>query len=358
MILDRYIVREIAKPLIVVISVLVLLFSTFTAAHYLALVADGLMPGGSVLPLVAMKTVIALEVLLSVALHLSVVLALGRLYTDSEMTALAACGVGSARILRVVLWVSLLVAGLVACLSLYGRPSAYEARYQLEHEAGAAFNPNNLEAGRFYELIVGNHVMYVEQVDPDTRLLQGVFIHTRSGEIQRLVSAQRAYYIENEGQSGGEIVCLDAHVYELSPERQVVLEVHTQELRLPFGGTPATPPAYKRNAAPTLQLADSVSMMDIAELQWRLSMPLTTVLMGLLGFPLSRTEARQGKYAKLFAAVLVYAACYNLLLVAKNWVAQGIVGTVPGIWWVHAALGVVLVALMWRPAWLLKRRFR
>ena len=356
MILDRYLIREIAKPLIVVTSALVLLFATFTAARYTALVADGLMPGWSIFPLVVLKTVIALEVLLSIALHLSVVLALGRLYTDSEMTALAACGVSSTRILRVVLSISLLVAALVACLSFFARPAAYALRYELENQAVGEFDLNDVEPGRFYQTTSGKHVIYVERLEPDTHLMRGVFIQTRSGGIQRVISAEQAYYRAKGAHLWGELVCFNAHVYEFSPGRDEVMEAQTEELTLPIGGPDAMPLGYKRNAASTWQLADSQSRMDIAEFQWRLSTPLTTVLMGLLGFPLSRTEARRGKYTKLFAAVLVYAACYNLILVAKTWVEQGVVAPAPGVWWVHAVLAAVFVALMWRPAGVLNWR--
>ena len=91
------------------------------------------------------------------------------------------------------------------------------------------------------------------------------------------------------------------------------------------------PVGYKRKAALTTHLANSDSTEDIAEFQWRLSTTLSTVLLGLLGFPLSRAEARQGKYSKLLAAVFVYAVYYNLNVMAKTWVEQGVVGPFPGI---------------------------
>jgi lipopolysaccharide export system permease protein len=108
---------------------------------------------------------------------------------------------------------------------------------------------------------------------------------------------------------------------------------------------------YRRKAAPTWQLALSDSSSDIAELQWRLSTPVATFLMGLLGFPLSRARARQGKFAKLFVAVLSYATVYNLIMVAKTWVEKGAVGTIPGIWWVHILLAILVVGLLWGPTW-------
>ena len=74
-------------------------------------------------------------------------------------------------------------------------------------------------------------------------------------------------------------------------------------------------------------------------------------LMGLLAFPLSRARARQGKYAKLRVAVLSYATVYNLIMVAKTWVEKEVVGTIPGIWWVHILLAILVAGLLWGLSW-------
>ena len=66
--------------------------------------------------------------------------------------------------------------------------------------------------------------------------------------------------------------------------------------------------------------------------------------------PLSRTAPRQGKYAKLFVAILIYVIYSNLLGMSQTWVEQGTVPGMLGLWWVHA----VLAALIW---WLLARQY-
>jgi lipopolysaccharide export system permease protein len=98
-----------------------------------------------------------------------------------------------------------------------------------------------------------------------------------------------------------------------------------------------------------MALARSDKSKDIAELQWRLSTPLSTILLALLGVPLSRASPRQGKYAKVVAAVLVYAVYYNISAMAKTWVEQGVVGSIPGIWWVQIILAGLLLALLFQP---------
>jgi lipopolysaccharide export system permease protein len=139
-------------------------------------VASGLLPAGAVLPLVLLNSATALEILLPISFHISVVVGLGRLHTDSEMTAFFACGISPMRIFRVVALVSLLVAVLVACLTLYVRPWANGLRYWLEHQAVAEFNFADMKPGHFYESASGDRVLFFQAIDPDSRRMQRVFI--------------------------------------------------------------------------------------------------------------------------------------------------------------------------------------
>jgi hypothetical protein len=147
--LDRYIAGDISKPLLIFCPALLFLYANFSAIRYLDRVASGLLPADAVLPLVAQLT--SPEILLPIGFHISVVVGLSRLYTDSEMTAFFACGITPMRIFRVVAVVSLLVALLMACLTLYVRPWANGLRYWLEHQAVAEFNFADLKPGHFYE---------------------------------------------------------------------------------------------------------------------------------------------------------------------------------------------------------------
>ncbi len=82
---------------------------------------------------------------------------------------------------------------------------------------------------------------------------------------------------------------------------------------------------------------------EIAELQWRISVPLSTLLLGLLAVPLSRARPREGRYGRLAIGMLVFIIYLNMMSAAKSWVEQGSISPALGIWWVH---GVVLLMLL------------
>ena len=346
--LDRYITGDISKPLLIFCPALLFLYINFSAIRYLDLVASGLLPTDVVLPLLLIGLAMALEILLPIGFHISVVVGLGRLYTDSEMTAFFACGISPMRIFRVVAVVSLLVALLVACLTLYVRPWAYDLRYLLEHQAIAEFNFADLKPGHFYENPSGNRVLFFEGVDPNSGRMQRVFIQTISEDTVTIVSADEAFHRPaDDPHAAGFLVCIRARTYDLARSQDGMSQTVSPELVVKLDNPDDVPIGYKRKAAPTWELAHSIKSSDIAELQWRLSTPVFAFLMGLLGFPLSRARPREGKYAKLFISALTYGAFYNLQLIAKTWVEQGVVKSIPGLWWPHLLLALLIVGLIW-----------
>ena len=347
--LDRYIAGDISKPLLIFCPALLFLYANFTAIRYLDRVASGLLPVAAVVPLLLVGFAMALEILLPIGFHISVVVGLSRLYTDSEMTAFFAAGISPMRIFRVVAVVSLLVALVVACLTLYVRPWANDLRYLLEHQALVDFNFADLKPGHFYENPNGNRVLFFESVDPDSGRMQRVFIQTISGDTTTIVSADEAFHQpRDDGRGAGFLVCIRARSYDLSPSQKGVSQTVSPELVIKLDNPDDVPIGYKRKSAPTWQLARSVLSPDIAELQWRISIPVFTFLMGLLGFPLSRARPREGKYAKLFISAVSYAVFYNLLLIAQTWVEKGVVKSIPGVWWPNLLLALLIVGLIWK----------
>ncbi len=99
----------------------------------------------------------------------------------------------------------------------------------------------------------------------------------------------------------------------------------------------------------TLDLMKSRSSDKIAELQWRISVPLTTLILGILAVPLSRSQPRQGRYGRLAVGLLVFIIYFNLLSAGKAWVEQETVPAAVGLWWVHAImLGMALALLAYQ----------
>ena len=349
MIINRYLIREITLPLITVTATLIVIFTSYSVARYTAEAAAGLLPAGTVVNLTLLRSLISIEVLLPAALYLAVVMSMGRLYSDNEMIALHASGFSELRVMRSVLWLSLSVAMVVASLSLVVRPWAYQISYLLKAEAEAEFNLDRLEAGRFYTAEESGTVIFVERVNRRQKRLEQVYFYRLDDQVVQVISAQQAWQPVTDRFAPPVFKFLDGAAYRIDLSGKQDLTVKFRELTVFLKGDEQKLGRYKSKAASTLQLAKSKRPGDLAEFQWRLTTPVTTLLLGLLAVPLSRTPPRRGRHAKTAAAVLVFALFYSFNVMARSWVEQGVVGAIPGVWWPNILLGLLIIVLMFRP---------
>jgi lipopolysaccharide export system permease protein len=343
-ILDRYIIREILFTLLAVIGVLLVIFVSNRFVRYVAELSGGAVDGSALLAVVGLKTLGAMVIILPLALFMAVLLAFSRLYKDLEMTALMAAGVSLRRIYRPVLLLASGVAAVVAVISFWLGPWAEERSYQLRDEQHARAEISSAAPGRFVRFSGSRGVFYFRNLSPDGETMHEVFVRLRRDGGQELVlSAERAF---SRGDVQGEryMVFENGYRYEGRPGSADFRVVSFREHSVRMEQPEVRPSQRKQKARPTGSL-DPADAADMAELQWRISMPLSALVLALLAVPLSRTNPRQGKYAKLFVAVLVYLVYNNLLGMANSWTARGAVPAVVGMWWVHL--------LMLAGAWLL-----
>lgn len=324
-------------------------FGCYMAARYLEDSVQGQLPGYMVILLILLRIAIALEVLLPTTLYLSVMIAFGRLYRDSEITGMFACGLPMTRVLRPVIFVAISAGLIVACFSLYIRPWAWNQFYALKAQAKANFDMTRMKGGNFYEIEDGRTVIFAETVDNGGRQARQVFMQiNRPGKMQ-IIYSQAASQHSQDGTPEPVLLLHSGYLYEFTEAENTSEILQFGTLAVPLTAKEKISSEQQVKALQTERLFSSRDLEEIAELQWRLVAPVSTVLLALLGVPLSRSSPRQGKYAKVPLGILVFAVYYNLSAMTKKWVGQGIVGSLPGIWWVQLLLVGLLLVLFWRP---------
>jgi lipopolysaccharide export system permease protein len=348
-IFDRYLLKEVIYGWLAVTVILWLILVSNRLVRYLADAAAGDIPGELIFKLLGLKMVWYIIHIVPFALALGVVLGLGRLYRDNEMTVMAACGVGPLRIYKPVLGFGLLVAASLAWLALYVSPGVQEISHRLETAAARQADVTALGAGRFNEIQNGKLTFYAERLSADKQTMENLFIAVRnqkdSSKPQQIVRARSAYRQRDEETGDQFLVLVNGVRYEGIPGEAAyrVMQFAEYGVRIDLPGGDVT--TTKRAATPTATLLASSNTEDIAEVQWRLSMPLSVISLLLLAVPLSRSSPRQGRYGRLVIAILLFVIYYNLLGTAKAWVGDGSVPPLIGLWWVPA-LPVVASAIL------------
>lgn len=365
-VLDRYLIKEVAAALAATVSVLVLVVFGNLFVRLLASATEGQIPAETVLPLLVLGGIESLVLLLPLSLLLAIMLTMGRLYRDSEMSALRACGVGELRLYRPVMVVAVAVAVLLSVLSLYVSPWMAQLAVGITGRLQSEAQLTGITPGRFIEVDDENLVFFVDGIDAERGLIERVFIHSLE-QGRTIIETAAVASSGIEPKSGDRIIRLrDGNRYEGRPGRGNfrILSFATHAVRIPIK-RPRLTDASDRDTLPTSVLWRSSRPDYIAELQWRLSVPISAILLALLAVPLSYTTPRQGRFGKLALGVAIYILYANLGLVTAGWVERSLLPAWLGIGWVHLALlaliGVLLVrqyGLRWTLARLLARNDR
>ena len=341
MIIDRYVLRELGLPFAAVSGVLLAVFITFTLSRLLADAGAGLLNAAEVSQLVLLKSLIALEVLLPIALYVAVIVGIGRLYRESETHAMGAGGIGPLRLLRPVLFCSVMLALLVSALSIELRPRAWTKIYELKNEAEASSDIDRVKAGEFHEYGKQARTLFIDSMSKDRSELHGIFIHESDAGHLQIIAAPSAGFTEYVTPDLHELRLRNARVYR-TVEGRPSFSGHFGSFVVSLRAVREKKLLYKEKSKPTDVLFDTQNPSGRAELQWRFTTPLSTLLLALAAVPLSEASPRQPKHTRLAIALLLYAFYYNLLGIARNWVEQG---TLQTLWWAPTLLCMAVIAL-------------
>lgn len=357
-ILDRYIFREIAWTWLGVTMVLLLILLTNQFARILGDVAKGQLPKEAAMDVIGLSAAQYLTIIIPIGLFLSIMLALGRLYRDSEMPAMMACRVGPGGIYRPLMWLLVPLAGGVAWLSMDLGPRALQAVDRIGAEARREADLASIEPGRFTEVGPDDAVVYGERINPDGSM-ENVFLQRRIADgVVEVVVARRGEQVESDDPDVRYLVLQDGRRYEGVPGTSEFRVVEFAEHGIPYR-LPSLDPAEPEPRAMTLiSLVQAGQIEHIAEIHWRIGVPLATIILAILAVPLSRQQPRSGRYGRITIGLLVFIIYLNMLSAAKAWIEQGVVSPILGLWWVHGAMLLIALVLLAVQSSMHKKIFR
>ncbi len=360
-IVDRYLFREVFVTFAAVFSVVMLIYVSHRFVRYLASAAAGSMSSDLIMELLALKLVENLSLYMPFALFIGILLALGRMYQDSEIVAMTAGGVGTAQIARAVLFIAVGFGAVLLVLSLYLSPEVAAVQEVVKRKARSHTEVSGIFPGRFQEFGRGDQVVYVEAMAPDRQKMNNVFVQVRRANSEDLVVAQSAYQVVQGEHNSRYIVLENGFRYEggAGDLDFVITEFEKHAVLINVGETRKR--HLERETWPTIDLIGSDTPKHVAELQWRLSKPISAIILALLAVPLSPTSHRGGRFARLLPAVLAYFVYNNLLGIAQKLIETQYVPAWVGVWPVHilfAAIASLLLFLETERGWNARRRLR
>ncbi|HUK02177.1 MAG TPA: LPS export ABC transporter permease LptF [Steroidobacteraceae bacterium] len=356
-ILDRYILREVTLSWISVTGILLVILLTNELARVLGRAADNQYPPNMVLALIGLGAVQNLNILLPIGLLLGVMLAFGRLYHDSEMAAALACGVGPVRVYGPVVLLAVLVTGLLAWLSLSEAPDAMRQVLNLRSAALRAGQYTVVTPGRFRSFEGGTAVLYAQSANPDGTLSNVFVERNRDGRVEVALAVRARHDMAADGHSLT-ITLYNGERFVGTPGsaqfRMMRFAEHTIPVQIPAPSERIT----DMDAAPTGDLLRATDLKSRAELHWRIALPVMCLVLTLVAVPLSRLRPRQGRYARVWIAVVLYLLYSNLVSSGKIWLERGVIPEGAGLWWTHVIVILVALFVVLMPKWAVRLRHR
>ncbi len=350
MIIFRYLAKEVLLVMAAVSAALLLIIMSSRFVKYLAQAASGDLASDVLFAIMLYRIPGFLELILPLALFLGILLAYGRLYVESEMVVLSACGFSPNRLLRFTLLTCGAVTLLVALISLWLSPSGAAKVQDIFNDPKTYGQINTLVPGRFQSDDDDLRVSYAETLTKGRAEMRNVFMSQRAeqdGQSKLVVLVAARGKIVREG-SDRYLELYDGHRYEGAPGdldfRVMQFAEYGQLLREPQDEVRRR---LKVEAKSTADLFDSDDAKDRAALQWRFSLPLLVPIVSIIALALSRTDHRRGRFVKLLPAIVIYLVYLLSLSAARSMVEEQQIPVGIGIWWVHALFLVGAIVLLY-----------
>lgn len=351
-VLDKLIAMDLLKTLMAVWSVIVVIIVSRQFIRILDKAIQGQVSNETLLTVFGLKTIIASATFLPAALFMAVLMVMGRMYRDQEMSAVASAGGGAGTVYRAIFLMIFPLSVSAAGLSFYISPWAEAKMELLMHEDKESSDVRGVAAGKFSEYSQGDLVFYVEKIDDDKKMYQ-VFVQHRQGNRLAIINAEvgtmkdlpdgRYVVLENGERIQGQPGALDYVVEQFS---EYAVRMETKE---------ATAVKLGKESAASDQLISSGEVTDIAELQRRFSVPMGVMLLSFIAVPLAQMSPRGGVYGNMLAGFLIYFSYGNLIRVSQSWVMNQTIPAWLGAFGVNTLLlviGGILLARLYGWRWL------
>lgn len=326
--------------------VLLAIFICNQFVRYLGDAAIGRVTALAVIQLMLIQVPLLSGFMLPLGYFIGMLMSYSQLYANNEMTALFSCGFSRKQFFVSTFLGASGVALIVAVLMIWVEPKMAWYRDDILARAAAASPLEKLAPGHFH--VIGNRwVFFVDNLSRDHDSMQTVFAaeipeYSRAKKKKNtILLAENAY--QNNDEAGQKFIEFNdgaRYIGNAGDRDFQIMQYKKYGMKIPEHPVKLSK-LEEFSSTAQLWRERNTNKLAAAELQWRLSMPLSVLILMLFAIPLSKVSPRQGRFAKFLPAIIIYTIYIDLLFVSQSWVQKGMIGTGIGMWWVHAVMLVL-----------------
>ena len=353
----RYLFKDAAISFLAVFLVLALIMVGGVFVRLLGRVANGSIDADLLLPFLTWGTLQSLSTLVAVSMFLGILFSLGGMFRGNEIYALRSAGLGDWQLLTPYAWLGAMTAAGLLVMTFWVQPMAEQHIKALRAEAVHKMNLAGITPGRFVTFPGSSRVVFAERAGDNEDQLARIFLFEELPESMRVVAAARADQLTISEYEGDYLELTDGRLFQGRPDGDRFTRGVFGKMGFRLPSPDQNPLVADIDMMSVSALLEKGQPPHLAELHWRLSFPVSILVLAILAVALSYSGPRQGRFGSLGIAILVYIFYANLLGLGKDMIEKGATPGWLGLWWVHALFFFAAVAILLRQNLVLRRFF-
>ena len=307
-------------------------------------------PIKELMPLVGFNMLRDIPIILTLSLFLSIIITISQLYKNSEAVVMNSIGLGDRDFINLIKPIVFFTFIVVFYLTMFAVPWAKQQKSYAEDETVNASEFSFITEGKFESFKNGEIVFYAsESKTTDTvgeQNMEEIFIYALDKGKPVIVLASEAKKYTNAKSESIYLRLKNGIRYEGLPgnENINILNFEKYDLEIVSGDIQKSISNFSEiEEKNTIDLLREGGVKANAEIQWRISQPISVLILSIFGVFLGKSSPRTGKGINLIVGVVLFMLYNNALLVAKSAIESGQLSSIIGMWGVHLLLLLILI---------------
>ena len=311
-------------------------------------------PAGELLPIVSFNMVRDIPLIVALSLFLSIIITISQLYKSSEAVVMNSIGLGSKHFFLLIQPLVLIIFLSILALTMYLIPLAKYEKNTLEEETQNASEFSFITEGEFEEFKDGEIVFFasnsklVNDISDDVseQNMEEIFIYSYNKGQPIIVLASEAKKYVNSENKGTYLLLKIGSRYQGIPgnKNKSILNFESYNLEIISGEIKDSINSITEiEATKSMDLIAIGSNQAYAELQWRISQPISILLLTLIGVLLGKTSPRSSKGLNILIGIGVFILYNNVLLVIKESIENGQINAFLGLIAPHLLILIFII---------------
>lgn len=329
LIIRRYLVKQVVSTSLVVVALLTLIMMGGRLIKYFGVAAQGRLDATILFSIIGYRLPEFLTLILPLGFFIGLMLVFGRLYVDHEMAVLNGSGVSKIQLARLLIPLTIVYLAVQSVLMIWMSPWGIREYEKLVSTQAVRTGFDLVRPKEF--ISSGPYTIYAGSLSDDRKNLKDIFFYQRAekeGKPDVMILAKEATRVEVGDDTANVVDLLQGRRYEIYSGTPKYTQAEFQSYRLRLESDKEA--KFESNDVEALPFSKLLKNTDdpvvASELGWRIFVPFSMIVALMLATALSEVSPRQGRYLKLFPALLIFASLIVALMAIKTRMSKGEIG--------------------------------